>query len=232
MRKELGLFSLEKRLKGGMVTGSKHEKVFTEKRKVLNCSLCTGLRARRNCLKLQRGRFRLSSKGKFLIVRTFKQWNKLPKKFVDSPSLRVFKDSLVQPAGQIQLLGPIIQPARPPHESVWSLMGPWPCTSRPNNDLWGPRAWSWQAEEERVCSSACKPVTCPSSGPQRSTMGSDKYLSGAVTKKTSYVLWCLNRSSNFLLVPMLINPSRLKLSLVHILILLVIGLSKVNETKP
>ena len=43
---------------------------------------------------MKEGRFRLYFRGKFFIMKMVRCWNRLPREFVDAPSLEVFKARL------------------------------------------------------------------------------------------------------------------------------------------
>jgi len=90
--RELGLFSLEKRrLQGHLTAAFQYLKGAYRKEgeNIFSRACCN--RTRSNGFKLREGRFRLDIRQKFFTMRVVKQWNGLPRKAVEAPSLETFK---------------------------------------------------------------------------------------------------------------------------------------------
>ena len=91
--RELGWFSLEKRLWGDLIAAFQYLKgTYRKARGGLFTRAC-GDRTRGNGFKLKEGRFRLGVR-KLLTVRVVGHWNRLPLEVVDAPSLELFKARL------------------------------------------------------------------------------------------------------------------------------------------
>jgi len=93
-RRELGLFSLEKRrVQGDLTAAFQHLKGAYKKDmdKLFSRASCDRTRCG---FKLTEGRFGLDKRKKFFTMRVVKHWNRLPREVVNGPSLKTFKARL------------------------------------------------------------------------------------------------------------------------------------------
>ena len=88
--RELGLFSLEKGLRGDPIAAFQYLKGAYKQEGTQLSERVDNSRTRGNGFKLKEGRFRLDVRGKFFTMRVVR----LPREVVDAPSLGVFKARL------------------------------------------------------------------------------------------------------------------------------------------
>jgi len=87
----LGLFSLERRLRGDLITAFQYfKRTYKEDGDRLYSRACCD-RTMGNGFKLREGRFRLEKEESFFTMRVVKHWNRLPREVVDAPFPETFK---------------------------------------------------------------------------------------------------------------------------------------------
>jgi len=95
MRKDLGLFSLEKRiLRSYLINVPKHVKRRSRLDESGLFSVVCSSRTRGNGQKIDHGKFHTNKRNNFFTVKVMQRCNRLPREVMESPTLEIFKTCL------------------------------------------------------------------------------------------------------------------------------------------